>query len=107
MKVTEEGWLVDGVRDRRFDPCLDVDLQASPVTNTLPIKRTRMKVGGGVEVTACWVKFPNLEVATLPQSYERTGRNSYMYTSTTGFRAKVEVDEFGLVKRYVDYWYAV
>ena len=107
LEATETGWLVDGTRDRRFDICVDVDFQASPVTNTLPIKRMGMKVGEKVDLTACWVKFPTLDVATIDQSYERMGKNVYRYSSATGFSAKVEVDAFGLVRRYGDYWYAV
>ncbi len=107
LEVTSGGWLVDGRRDDRFEGCADVDLQASPVTNTLPIRRKKMEVGSKVELTSCWVKFPGLEVATLRQSYERLGERMYRYTSATGFTARLEVDEFGLVRRYGDYWYAV
>jgi uncharacterized protein len=80
--------------------CRDVDLEATPVTNTLPLKRTRLRVGSRADVRAAWVRFPGLEVAPLDQSYERLGRRLYRYRSSTGYTAEIEVDGFGLVVRY-------
>ncbi len=109
LRLSVEGsrWFVNGEGDPRLGGCLDVDLEASPVTNTLPIRRAGPRVGSRVDVTACWVRFPTLEVAPLRQSYERLGPRTYRYASATGFSAKVEVDGFGLVRRYGDYWLAV
>jgi len=87
--------------------CDDVDLEASPVTNTFPIRRSRMKVGEKVTVTVAWVRFPSLEVVPFTQSYERVGETEYVYRSSTGFSAKLEVDRFGLVRRYGKYWKAL
>jgi hypothetical protein len=54
------------------------------------------------------VKFPGLEIQPLPQRYTRTAENQYLYESAGGrFRAELEVDEFGLVKKYGEYWTAV
>ncbi len=107
IEVRGSRWFVEGKEDRRFRGCLDVDLQASPVTNTLPIRRASPRVGSRVELTACWVRFPSLEVAPLRQSYERLGRRTYRYRSASGFTSEVEVDAFGLVRRYGEYWVAV
>lgn len=107
LEVKGSRWFVDGKGDGRFQGCVDVDLQSSPVTNTLPIKRTRLRVGSRVDLTACWVRFPSLNVAPLNQSYERLGRRTYRYRSASGFSSEVEVDAFGLVKQYGEYWLAV
>ena len=38
-------WFVDARERNDLHECTDIDIQASPVTNTIPIKRTRLKVG--------------------------------------------------------------
>ncbi len=56
-------WLISGKEDGRLLGCTDVDLQASQATYTRPIKRTRLKVGSRVDLTARWARFPGLDVA--------------------------------------------
>ncbi len=107
MVVRRSRWFVGGKEDVRLRGCVDVDLAATPVTNVLPIKRTRPKVGSRVDLTVAWMKFPSLKVAPLRQSYERLGKRRYRYRSATGFSAELDVDDFGLVTRYGDYWLAV
>jgi hypothetical protein len=58
-----------------------------------------------LDTTAAWVRFPTLRVQALRQSYERTAETRYIYRSP-GFKSEIEVDDFGLVKSYGDYWYA-
>jgi hypothetical protein len=98
---------VQGRERTTLQGCLDVDLEASPVTNTLPIKRTKLRVGSRVDLTAAWVRFPSLRVVPLRQSYERVGRRRYIYRSATGFKAEIAVDGFGLARRYGDFWHAL
>lgn len=107
IEVKESRWYVQGREDGRLRGCADVDLGASPATNTLPIRRTRPGVGSRVELTAAWVRFPALAVEPLRQSYERKGERLYVYRSASGFRSEIEVDAFGLVRRYGDYWQAL
>lgn len=97
-------WLVNGRERDDLKACLDVDLGASPVTNTLPIKRTGLAVGKKVDLTAAWVRFPALDVVSLRQSYERLGATRYIYRSSNGFKAELIMNGFGLVKKYGDYW---
>ena len=99
-------WFAQGRERTELAGCVDVDLEASPVTNTLPLKRTGLKVGSTVELTTAWIRFPSLRVVTLKQSYERAGRARYVYRSKTGFTAEILTDPFGLVRRYGDYWSA-
>jgi uncharacterized protein len=47
--------------------CDDVDLALTPATNTLPIRRLNLQVGGSESVIAAWVKFPELTVQPLSQ----------------------------------------
>lgn len=106
MVAGPSSWFANGRKAKRLDGRVDVDLQASPVTNTIPIRRLRLKVGAKATVDAAWVKFPSLDIEPLRQSYERKGRNLYEYRSGR-FRAEIKTDHFGIVKRYGGYWTAV
>jgi hypothetical protein len=84
---------------------VDVDLGFSPVTNTLPIRRLAPAVGEAVEVTAAWVRFPELTIEPLPQRYTRLTDRRYRYESAGGaFVAEIEVDDLGLVVTYEGGW---
>jgi uncharacterized protein len=87
-----------------LDGCMDVDIGVTPATNTLPIRRLNLQVGESAEVTAAWVRFPELTVEPLAQRYTRLDERRYRYESASGFSAELEVDELGLVVRYGDIW---
>jgi uncharacterized protein len=106
MEKEGSGWRVLGRRAGSLEGCIDVDLQVSPATNTLPLKRAGPGVGSKLWLKAAWVRFPSLKVQPLEQSYERLGEHRYLYRSD-GFESEIEFDEFGLVRRYGDYWLAV
>ena len=97
-------------RDRRevvsaLTGLVDVDLGFTPATNTLPIRRLVPVVGAAIEVTAAWVRFPELTVEPLPQRYVRLDERRYRYESGGGaFVAELAVDDLGLVVRYEAGW---
>jgi hypothetical protein len=83
----------------------DIDLGFSPSTNTLPIRRLAPAIGEAVDVTAVWVRFPELTIAPLPQRYTRLEERRYRYESNNGaFVAELDVDELGLVIAYEGGW---
>ena len=84
--------------------CVDVDLALTPATNTLPIRRLHLDVNQSAEVTAAWIRFPGLDVQSLPQRYTRLGTRLYKYESASGFVAEIEVDDLGLVENYKGGW---
>jgi hypothetical protein len=102
----EEGlWRLNGDLVPEVEGCVDVDLNFSPSTNTLPIRRFNLEVGHAVHVRAAWLRFPSLRLEPLEQSYTRVGTNLYRYESAGGrFVASVEVDEAGLVVEYGEIW---
>ncbi len=94
-----------GVERADLAGCTDVDLEASPSTNTLPIRRLGLAVGESREVRAAWVRFPQLTVQPLRQRYTRIGENRYRYESLeSGFSAEIDVDDAGLVVTYPGLW---
>jgi hypothetical protein len=83
----------------------DVDLEITPATNTLPIRRIGLKEGESQQVDTVWVRFPSLTTEMLRQRYTRIDRTRYRYEYlSTGYQAALEVDEFGLVVSYGDQW---
>ena len=99
-------WAAGGRRVLDLDGCRDVDLEISPSTNTLPIRRLRPQVGESAPARAAWVRFPSLTVEPLDQTYERIGESSWRYRSGD-FEAELEVDADGLVVRYGELWEAI
>jgi hypothetical protein len=96
----EGNWSHDGQRLAQVAGCIDVDLEWSPSTNTLPIRRLGLAPGETKSVAAAWVRFPSLEVQRLEQSYERLAERRR-------FTADLAVDDDGMVLQYGVNWKAV
>jgi uncharacterized protein len=99
-------WMRDGQRLSELDDCVDADLEWSPSTNTLPIRRLALARGETRAVAAAWIRFPSLEVQRLDQSYERLAERRYRYRSGL-FTADLLVDDDGMVLQYGVNWTAV
>ena len=97
-------WRLDGAAVGALDGLIDVDLGWTPSTNTLSLRRLGLAVGEAQDVTAPWVRLPDLDVQPLKQRYTRLAELRYRYESSTGFTAELEVDELGLVTRYEGGW---
>ena len=97
-------WLVDGGPCTDIDGCFDVDLGITPATNTLPIRRLDLAIGEQASVDAAWVRFPELIVSRLPQTYTRIDESTYRYQSATGFETFLTVNPAGLTIDYEGGW---
>jgi hypothetical protein len=96
---------MDGKAQPGVAGCLDVDLNFSPSTNVLPIRRLALGVGKEASVRAAWLRFPSFSLEPLEQLYRRTGRRTYRYESAGGrFTRDLDVDANGLVIRYPGFW---
>jgi uncharacterized protein len=96
-------WTVNGERRADLDGLIDVDIQATPSTNTLPIRRLQMAAGRTYDTTAAWIQIPSLQITHLPQQYTCVDAHHLHYSSGS-FHAELEVDEHGLVERYGKFW---
>jgi hypothetical protein len=100
-----QGWRINGERAPAVDGCRDLDLNFSPSTNLLPIRRLSLAVGQQAAVRAAWLRFPRFELEPLDQIYLRSEPLEYRYESGGGrFVAAIRVDENGLVSRYPGFW---
>jgi uncharacterized protein len=64
-------WRVDGAPRPDLDGCLDVDLESSACTNTIPVHRMGLAVGDESEAPAVYVRAEDLRVERLEQTYRR------------------------------------
>jgi hypothetical protein len=100
-------WIVDEKEVAAVIGCVDIDLAFSPVTNLLPIRRLRLRDGATARVRAAWLRFPELTLEVLDQTYTRIDRNCYLYESADGaFRRELTVDDAGMVVEYPGLWKA-
>jgi len=107
ITVGPEGrWWLDERECRAVAGCIDVDLNFSPSTNLLPIRRLRLAVGQSADVRAAWLRFPSFTLEPFDQTYRRLGPTAYRYESASGFVAELEVNDVGFVTRYGDIWHA-
>jgi hypothetical protein len=84
---------------------LDIDIENSPLTNTMPILRHGFQHEGSGDFLMAFVKTPSLRLERSPQRYEhlrRTGAGSVVrYISRDGdFTADLELDADGLLEFY-------
>jgi uncharacterized protein len=96
-------WSVNGEHRVELDGLFDIDIQVTPSSNMLPIRRLNMAAGTTHEVTAAWVQVPSLQITPLPQQYTRMDATHLHYRSGT-FTAELEVDEHGMVESYGRFW---
>lgn len=84
-----------------LDGCLDVDIQWSPLTNSLPVNRIPLEVGAAQEILVAYVSLPELTVKPVKQRYSRTTQTVVGYTSPSlPGGADLVVDQYGLVEHY-------
>jgi len=82
------------------DDVLDLDLQASPLFNSLPVLRDGLHEGGDARAyTMAFVNVPELSVTRSAQRYVPLERRVVRYRSGA-FTADLEFDEDGFVVRY-------
>jgi hypothetical protein len=119
-------WQVSGQHRPDLDGCVDVDINCTPVTNTLPIRRLEWSAGQTHDLDIVYVSVPELSVRPVRQRYtllardepgdrsegrERDERSDdemrdqavFRYESGS-FRADLRVDSDGLVLDYPGIW---
>jgi hypothetical protein len=108
IEVVAEGvWTLNGEPVDAVKGSIDIDLNFSPSTNLLPIRRLELRVGQREAVRAAWMRFPSFELEPLEQTYERLAANLYRYRSGDGrFQRDLTVDDQGFVIDYPGIWRA-
>ena len=90
-----------------LEGCHEVDIFASPFTNTLPIRRLGLMAGESAEISVAYIDAPGLEPRPVRQRYQCIrpfGTDNGLYGYEALFRAgsavEIEVDSDGLVIDY-------
>jgi hypothetical protein len=102
-------WALNGSPLPLVEGALDIDLGFTPATNLLPIRRLDLSVGERADVRTAWVRFPELRIEALEQSYWRKAARVFRYDALVDgerFQAQLDTDEFGRVLLYEGLWEA-
>ncbi|WP_040524977.1 putative glycolipid-binding domain-containing protein [Gordonia effusa] len=97
-------WTVDGTLRPDLNGCVDIDLEASAVTNTFPVHR--IPTSAGVQhIPAVYVSATTPTIGILDQTYAFSGSDTdgaeYDYTALSfDFAATLRYDRAGLVLDY-------
>lgn len=94
-----------------LDGCIDLDIDCTPLTNTLPIRRLDWSAGQAHDLDVVYISVPELSVRRVRQRYtllapdagEEPGQRVFRYESGS-FRADLRVDAHGLVLDYPGIW---
>jgi hypothetical protein len=101
-------WQLNQVGQPDVTGCIDIDLNFSPSTNLIPIRRLNLAVGQAAEVKAAWLRFPSFKLEPLTQQYRRLDESTYRYESSgSQFVADLKVNRSGFVLDYPGLWQAV
>lgn len=94
-------WQLNGRCIENVAGCSDIDLNFSPSTNLLPIRRLNQAVGATALVRAAGLRFPSFSISLTPGWLRDT-----IATKALGgkFVAELTVDEAGLVIDYGSIW---
>jgi hypothetical protein len=108
IEVSESGiWYLDDEEIKEVEGCVDIDLNFSPITNLLPLRRLGLEIGESKSVSAAWLRFPSFTLERLDQRYTRLDETTIKYESRGGeFVRSLRVNSDGLVLEYPDYWLA-
>ena len=104
---TDKRWWLNDTEQPQVEGCTDIDLNFSPSTNLLPIRRLGLGIGEAADVKAAWLRFPSFQLEPLSQEYRRLGEDTYRYESAgVQFVAELKVHPSGFVMDYPNLWQA-
>ena len=85
----------------QLDSCLDIDISATPFTNTLPIRRLGLQPGQVVPIRVLYIHIPTLQTEPWDQQYTGLAPDRVRYESLgTDFARELGIDPDGLVTTY-------
>jgi len=94
-------WIVDGGLRSDLEECIDIDLSATPFTNSLPIRRLDLAIDDEADLVMAYVDFEELTVLPDAQRYTRLDEDLYRYESLdSDFTRDITVDFAGFVVEY-------
>jgi hypothetical protein len=86
-----------------LDGCYDIDITATPFTNTLPIRRLDWQPGQSRSLDMVYIRIPELTIERVSQQYtclEQHENGSLFEYRQPGFSAILPIDANGFVQNY-------
>jgi hypothetical protein len=84
-----------------FKGCIDIDMPITPSTNSLPIHRLNLPVGGEEVIQVLYVDILSNKLTPVKQKYTRLSDHEYKYENVPNdFETTIRVDESGFVVDY-------
>lgn len=105
-RLSDGIWMLNGVAQPEAQGLIDIDLNFTPATNLLAIRRFDLAVGAETPASAAWLTFPERKLIRLDQTYRRLEETRYAYKGY-GYAATLEVSGTGFVFDYPELWKAV
>lgn len=103
LLATGDGTWTDD-NERRIpslDGVIDVDIQWSPLTNTLPVRRLDLLPGEEQAISVAYIALPELSLSRVGQRYTRVDDRTVRYVSETrDFVRDIALDDDGFVLEY-------
>ncbi|HEY8286553.1 MAG TPA: putative glycolipid-binding domain-containing protein [Chloroflexota bacterium] len=91
----------DGRPLKSLAGCIDIDIQATPFTNTLPIRRLGLRTGASATIQVVYIPMPDLVPMAVEQRYTALGTDRWRYEQPgSGFSVELTTDPDGLVVDY-------
>lgn len=105
IEAANGAWKMNGVSQRQVLGCTDIDLNFSPSTNVLPIRRFNLTIGEARDVRVAWLRFPSFKLEMFSQQYTRLAADRYRFDShSINFTAELRVSPNGMVLDYENLW---
>lgn len=103
------GWTLNGVACPAVAGCADLDLNFTPATNLMPLRRLDLPPGH-MAVRSAWLEWPAAILTPLTQRYTRRSPTEYDYEAdlpgAEKFAAVLQVEPGGWVLDYAGLWRA-
>lgn len=106
LRGADGGWTVNGEPRPDLDDALDCDLEACPLTNTMPIVRHRLHESGDQKdqtLVMAFIEVPSLRVSASTQRYtylRATDAGALIRFSSGSFQSELTIDRSGFVVDY-------
>lgn len=100
-----DNWTANGAARPDLQRCFEIDLAATPLTNTMALKRLGLRPDEPKRMLAAYITVPELQVRVDEQEYTLLNPDRFRYRGiSTSFEAEVTMDADGLVVDYPPGW---
>lgn len=97
-------WSLNGTPQPEVSQARDIDLSFTPATNLMPLRRLRACGQNVLQMQAAWLRYPQVALHPLDQTYGTEAGGVAYVAEQTGFTTRLGVDDHGFVTHYPGLW---